>query len=407
MQQATSFEISVGTKPRNAVIAGFLGWTLDSFDFFILTFVIGDVATTFGKSRPDIALTISLALVTRPIGAAIFGLMADRMGRRFPMILNVLLYSVLSAASGLAPNYRIFLILRMLFGIALGGQWGVGASLALESVPAKWRGVVSGIMQGGYAMGNLLAAIAYRTVYPVFGWRSLFFLGGLPALLSLFILAGVSESPVWHEHRTNWKSYTRMALNHWRRFLYLVALMAMVALIAHGTQDMYPTFLQRSRHYTPKQTADITIISMVSAYLGSLFIGQLSERVGRRRALVIAAVCGLLLIPLWIGAPNTVLIIVGVVFMQFFVQGTGGVIPAQMNELTPGALRAFFPGLAYQTGIVCASGITYVEALLGEHFSYGLAMGLLVALIFAASIFVFALGPEEKGISFGKNADSL
>jgi len=396
------------SKPRNAVIAGFLGWTLDSFDFFILTFVIADVAATFGKTRPDIALTITLALVTRPIGAMIFGMMADRMGRRIPLILNILLYSLLSVASGLAPDFRTFLVLRMLFGVAVGGQWGVGASLALESIPAKSRGIVSGILQGGYAMGNLLAAIAYRTVYPAYGWRALFLLGGLPALLSLFIFARVNESPVWREHRTeDWRAYSRLALAHWKRFLYLVVLMATVALISHGTQDMYPTFLQQSRHFTPRQTADITIASMISACLGSLFIGYISERVGRRRALVIAAAGGLILIPLWIGAPGTGLIVTGAVAMQFFVQGTGGVIPAQFNELTPGELRGFFPGLAYQVGIVCSAGITWAEAVLGEHFSYGQAMGILVAVIFAGAIFVFALGPEKKGISFAKGPQSV
>jgi SHS family lactate transporter-like MFS transporter len=396
------------SKARNAVIAGFLGWTLDSFDFFILTFVIGDVAATFGKTRPDIALTITLALVTRPIGAMIFGMMADRMGRRIPLILNILLYSLLSVASGLAPDFRAFLTLRMLFGVALGGQWGVGASLALESVSVKSRGIVSGILQSGYAMGNLLAAIAYRTVYPAYGWRALFLLGGLPALLSLFVLARVNESPVWHEHRTqDWRAYARLALPNWKRFLYLVALMATVALISHGTQDMYPTFLQQSRHFTPQHTADITIASMISACLGSLFIGYISERVGRRRALVIAAVGGLVLVPLWIGAPDPALIVTGAVAMQFFVQGTGGVIPAQFNELTPGELRGFFPGLAYQLGIVCSSGITYAEAVLGEHFSYGQAMGILVAIIFAGAIFVFALGPEKKGASFAKEPQSV
>src|SRR5512140_1160781 len=187
---------------RNAVIAGFLGWTLDSFDFFVLTFVLSDVAKTFGRSRPAIALTITLALATRPLGAAIFGVMADRIGRRIPLMINVLSFALLSVASGLAPDYRTFLILRLLFGVAMGGQWGVGASLALESVPVQYRGVLSGLLQQGYAFGNLLAAIAYRTVYPAFGWRALFLLGGLPALLSVFIFLGVKESPVWHEHKT-------------------------------------------------------------------------------------------------------------------------------------------------------------------------------------------------------------
>ncbi len=387
---------------RNAVIAGFLGWTLDAFDFFVLTFVLGDVARTFGVSRPDIALTITAALATRPIGAALFGVMADRIGRRIPLMLNVLAFALLSVGSGLAPDYRSFLALRLLFGVAMGGQWGVGASLALESVPVRWRGILSGLLQQGYTMGNLLAAVAFRFVYPAYGWRALFLLGGLPALLSLFIFTNVKESPVWHQHKTDWATYFRSAASHWPRFLYFVLLMTVIALMAHGTQDMYPTFLQRERLYTPQQTADITILAMLGACLGGLAIGWLSDHVGRRRAMMIAALGGLLIVPLWIAAPTTALIIVGVCLMQFFVQGAAGVIPAHMNELTPGHLRGFFPGLAYQFGVLCASSITYFEALLGEHFTYAQAMGLLVAAILLTGAIVFAVGPENKGVSFGR-----
>jgi MFS transporter, SHS family, lactate transporter len=387
---------------KYAVIAGFLGWTFDAFDFFILTFVLSDVAKTFHRSRPDIALTITLALVMRPVGAIVFGIMADRLGRRLPLMLNVLLYAVISVLSGLAPNYRTFLILRMLFGVALGGQWGVGASLALESVSSKWRGLFSGLLQEGYTLGNLLAAVAFRSVYPHYGWRALFYLGGVPALLSLFIFSKVKESPVWKEHRTDWRTYRSSALQHWRRFLYFVLLMAMVAFIAHGTQDMYPTFLQHSRMYSARVTADITIISMVGALLGGLAFGLLSDRLGRKRTMVTTALGGLVVVPLWIAAPNLALIVVGVFMMQFFVQGAAGIIPAHMNELTPGHLRGFFPGLAYQIGVLCASSITYFEAVLGEHLSYARAMGTLAAIALLLGAIVFANGPENKGVSFAK-----
>src|SRR3984885_6208290 len=220
---------------RNAVLAGFLGWTLDAFDFFILTFVIEDVARAFGRTRPDIALTITLALATRPIGAIIFGIMADRLGRRLPLMINVVFYAIVSVLSGLAPSYQVFLVLRMLFGVGMGGEWGVGASLALESASPRLRGLLSGLLQEGYALGSLLAALAFRLVYPYFntlypgnGWRLMFFLGGLPALLSLFIRARVKESDAWQEHRTDWASYRRSLPVHWRRFLYLVLLMTMM-----------------------------------------------------------------------------------------------------------------------------------------------------------------------------------
>ena len=388
---------------RNAVIAGFLGWTLDAFDFFVLTFVLSDVAQTFGRSRPDIALTITLALATRPIGAVIFGVMADRIGRKIPLMLNVLSFAFLSVASGLAPDYRAFLILRLLFGVAMGGQWGVGASLALESVPARLRGVLSGLLQQGYAAGNLLAAVAFRTIYPAYGWRAMFIAGGLPALLSIFIFFGVKESPVWHEHRTGWRHYGASALQHWPRFLYLTMLMALVAMIAHGTQDMYPTFLQRTRGFTVQQTADITILGTIAACIGGVVFGWFSDRIGRRRTMVLAASLGLVTVPLWIAAPTTALIVLGVCLMQAWVQGGAAVVPAHFNELTPGHLRGFFPGLAYQLGVLVAASITYIEALLGEHFTYVQAMGVLVAGIYLVGAIVFAIGPENKGVSFAKS----
>jgi len=390
---------------RNALLAGFLGWTLDAFDFFILVMVLDAVAKDFGRSRPEIALTLTASLAMRPVGAFLFGIMADRWGRRLPLMLDLIFYSVIEVLSGLAPNYTAFLILRLLFGIGMGGEWGVGASLAMESVPARWRGVLSGLLQEGYALGYLLAAIAYFTIFPDYGWRALFFLGGLPALLSLFVRARVKESAAWHEHRSaDWASYRRAILNNWRLFLYLVLLMAMMNLISHGTQDMYPTFLQQQRHFTPQQTATITIVSMVGAIAGGLLFGLLSDRTGRRRSMVTAALCGVAVVPLWVFAPSTPLIVLGAFLMQFMVQGAWGVIPAHINELSPGSVRGFFPGFAYQLGVLAASSITYIEALLGEHFTYAAAMGILAVAMLLVGALVIAAGPEAKAISFGKAA---
>jgi MFS transporter, SHS family, lactate transporter len=394
---------------RNAVLAGFLGWTLDAFDFFVLTFVIDDVARAFGRTRPEIFLTITLALATRPIGAAIFGMMADRFGRRLPLMLNVIFYAVISVLSGLAPSYRVFLVLRMLFGIGMGGEWGVGASLALESVSAKWRGLFSGLLQEGYAIGNLLAALAFRVAYvplheshPENAWRFMFFLGGLPALLSLFIRARVKEPAAWREQRTDWPTYRRSLLKHWPRFLYVVLLMAMMNFMSHGTQDLYPTFLQQQRLYSPERTANITMASMVGAVLGGLCFGYASDRRGRRIAMATAAVGALLTVPLWIAAPSAAWIVVGVFLMQFFVQGAWGVIPAHINELSPGHLRGVFPGLAYQLGVLIASSITWIEALLGEHFTYAQSMGVLAAAVMIGVTVVTLLGPENHRVPFRK-----
>jgi len=387
---------------RNALAAGFLGWTLDAFDFFVLAFVLGPVAKDFGVSLPEVALALAASLATRPLGAIIFGLMADRYGRRLPLMIDILFYSGVEVLSGLAPSYRIFLILRLLYGIGMGGEWGVGASLAMESVPVKWRGLLSGLLQEGYALGYLLAAGAYYLLFPHWGWRAMFFIGGLPALLTLFIRAKVREPQAWHESRTDWHNYGGSMLRHWRLFLYLVLLMTMMNFMSHGTQDLYPTFLQRQRHYTPRATAVITAISMVGAVGGGLVFGLYSDRRGRRRAMVMAALLAAALTPVWILAPTLSLLVLGAFLMQFMVQGAWGVIPAHINELSPSSMRGFFPGFAYQLGVLCASSIGYVEASLGEHFSYTQSMGILAATVLLVGAAVIALGPEAHAVSFGK-----
>lgn len=388
---------------RNAVLAGFLGWMLDAFDFFVLTYVINDVAKAFGRDRPAIALTLTLAMMMRPLGAIIFGLMADRYGRRLPLMINVCLFALISVLSGLAPNYTTFLVLRMIFGAAMGGEWGVGASLALESAPAKWRGVLSGLLQEGYAAGNLLAAIAYRTVYPHFGWRAMFFVGGLPALLAVFIRFRVKESPAWHEHKTDWPTYKKALFSHSRLFGYLVVLMTSMMFVSHGTQDLYPTFLQQQRHYLPKETADIAMLTMVGAIVGGIFFGYVSDRIGRKKTMVSAMILCLVSIPLWVYAPTTPLLIAGGVLMQFGVQGAWGIVPAHLNELAPGMLRGFFPGFAYQLGAMFSASISYIEALVGEHFSYAQAMSIIAAGALILSAIMIAVGPEKHGVSFRKD----
>src|SRR2546423_5254362 len=291
------------TNQRNAVLAGFLGWTLDALDFFLLTLVIDDVAKSFGRTRPDIAFTLTVTLAMRPLGAIIFGIMADRLGRRLPLMINVIFYAVISVLSGLAPSYQVFLLLRMLFGVGMGGEWGVGASLALESASPRLRGLLSGLLQEGYALGSLLAALAFRLLYPTFntwypgnGWRLMFFLGGLPALLSLFIRARVKESDAWHEHKTDWTTYRRSLPQYWRRFAYLVLLMTMMNFMSHGTQDMYPTLLG-TIGYAKSRIADVTMLSGIGAILGGLAFGYYSDRSGRRRAMLTATVCGLVGVP--------------------------------------------------------------------------------------------------------------
>jgi len=395
----------------NAVVASFLGWTFDAFDFFVLTFLITDIARTFGESRPNVAFALTLTLAMRPFGALIFGMMADRYGRRLPMTINIVFYALMSALSGLAQTFTTFLVLRALFGVGMGGQWGVGASLVLESVSPRWRGVLSGLLHQGYSLGNLLAALAFLTVYPRmaatnpdYAWRVMFFLGGLPALLSIFVLRRVKESEAWREHRTDWRTYVRSMPSVWRRFLYLVLLLTMMGFISHGTQDLYPTFLQQQRHFAPNHVAETTMLSMVGAIIGGLVIGYCSDRFGRRRAMIGAAFGALVVVPLWIAAPTSALIVLGGFLMQFFVQGAWGVIPAHMNELSPANLRGFLPGFAYQIGMVCAGIAPYVETVMGEHCSYAQSMGYLAGAALVLGMIVIGLGPEAHGINFRKSA---
>jgi SHS family lactate transporter-like MFS transporter len=391
---------------RNALVAGFLGWTLDAFDYFILTYVLAQVAAEFHKSIAEMTLTITASLMMRPVGALLFGLMADRWGRRLPLMIDVLFYSVVEVLSGFAPSYGVFLALRLLYGIGMGGEWGVGASLAMESVPAKWRGILSGVLQEGYALGNLMAAVAFWTIFPHWGWRPMFFLGGVPALLTLFIRARVKESEAWKAEaaaRKGWREYFSSVAANWKRFLYLVALMAMMNFMSHGTQDLFPTFLQRQLHFAPRATSIVSVVANVGAITGGILVGLWSDRFGRRRAMVSSVLLALLLIPVWIFSPPVVVLMsFGAFLMQFMVQGAWGVIPAHINELSPGPLRGFFPGFAYQVGVLIASSAPPIEARLAEHFTYALSMGMFAAAACAVGALVIAFGPEAHRISFGR-----
>ncbi len=328
---------------RSALFAGYLGWTLDAFDFFLVVLTLTAIGKEFGKSRPEMALTLTATLAFRPIGAFVFGLIADRYGRRLPLMLDLVFYSVIEVLSGFAPNYTTFIILRALFGIGMGAEWGVGASLAMEKVPPRLRGLLSGFLQEGYAAGYLLAALAYYFFFPMWGWRPLFFLGGLPALLAFYVRFNVKESEVWEESKhKDWGELGRAVVSHWKLFLYIVALMTMMNFVSHGTQDLYPTFLETEHHLKPTQQAIVTSISMVGAIIGGAVFGLISDRIGRRKSIVIALVLAIFMIPLWAYAPGMGLLILGAFLMQFMVQGAWGVIPAHLSEARA-EQRARFP----------------------------------------------------------------
>ncbi|HTL54258.1 MAG TPA: MFS transporter [Candidatus Limnocylindrales bacterium] len=388
----------------NALIASFLGWALDAFDFFVLVMALPAIAKDFHTEIRAIAGTIAVTLAFRPVGAFIFGLLADRYGRRLPLMINLVFYSIIEVLSGLATSYSTFLVLRALFGIGMGGEWGVGASLVMEKVPPRWRGVLSGLLQEGYAVGYLLAACCYFTVFPTWGWRPMFFIGGLPALLALFVRYRVKESAVWQKTRhENWSGLGRAIISNWKLFFYLTALMMMMNFSSHGTQDMYPTFLKEQRGFTPKQVAILAIIYNVGALLGGLLFGRISDWLGRRRSMSLALLLAIAVIPLWAHAPNTALLGCGAFLMQFMVQGAWGIIPAHISELSPDDVRGFLPGFAYQCGVLLAGSVAYLEAVLASHLNYATAMAITALSIFILAVLVISVGPERRGVCFGAN----
>ncbi|HEX3878447.1 MAG TPA: MFS transporter [Bryobacteraceae bacterium] len=387
---------------KAALLAGYLGWTLDAFDYFLVVMCLTAIGREFHKSDEQIAIATWVTLGFRPVGAFLFGLLADRYGRRLPLMIDLVFYSILEVLSGLAPDFTTFLILRALFGVGMGGEWGVGASLALEKAPPKWRGLLSGFLQQGYAMGFLLASVAYNFIFPKYGWRPLFLIGGIPALLAVFVRMRVKESEVWERHKpASWKELRGAIFAQWKLLFYLMIFMMAMNLASHGTQDMYPTFLLRQRGFTVSERSFATGISMVGAILGGTFFGLMSDRYGRRRSIIVALAFAIAAIPLWAYSKPMALVVSGAFLIQFMVQGAWGVVPAHLTELSPDSIRGFLPGFGYQMGVLLASPVNYVEAAVASHTSYATAMSVMAALFFAMGIIAAALGKEKRGVGFG------
>lgn len=386
-----------------ALLAGYLGWTLDAFDYFLVVFCLTAIGRDFHQSDAAMALSLTITLAFRPVGAFIFGLLADRYGRRLPLMLDLIFYSIVEVLSGLAPNYTTFMVLRALFGIGMGGEWGVGSTLAMEKVPPRLRGVLSGFLQQGYATGNLLAAGVYFFLFDKVGWRPLFFIGGFPALLALFVRTRVKESEVWRRTRhESWGHLFRALLSQWRLFAFLVVLMTTMNFASHGTQDMYPTFLQRQWNFSAKARAVLTAVSSVGAIIGGTLFGLFSDRSGRRRAIITALFAAVVMIPVWAFAPSMGLLVLGAFLMQFMVQGAWGVIPAHLAELSPDALRGFLPGFGYQCGVLIAGSVAYIEAIFAAHTSYSVAMASTAATVFILAAIAGIFSPERRGAKFGE-----
>lgn len=385
---------------------------LDAFDFFLVVLVLSHLATDFRRTVAQMAFSITVTLMLRPVGALIFGIMADRYGRRLPLMIDIAFYSLIELATAFSPNFGVFIFLRALYGIGMGGEWGIGSALAMEALPPQSRGFFSGVLQEGYAAGYLLAAAVYGLAFPLVGWRGLFIIGALPALLVFFIRAHVPESEIWRRGmaqklHTGFRGLWNAMRRHAWLFVYAIVLMASFNFMSHGTQDLYPTFLQKQRGFSTSTTSIVTIIMNVGAIFGGVIFGYWSQRFGRRRSIVLAAVLGIFAIPLWVHAPTTATLAGAAFLMQFMVQGAWGIIPAHLNELSPAFVRGTFPGFTYQMGNLLAAGAAQIEASFAEKFplasggnDYAHALSIIALIVFVAVIVFSVIGREAREADF-------
>ncbi len=389
-------------RQRNVVIAAYLGWTLDAFDFFLMVFMFKDIAADLHSSMQVVSTAVLLTLGMRPLGAFLFGRLADRFGRKPTLVWNILAYSLLEMASGFAPTMGSLLLVRALFGIAMGGEWGVGSALTMESIPASARGAVSGLLQVGYPSGYFLASLAVYLFYDRLGWRYMFVLGVVPAVLVFFIRRGIDESPAWQERQALPRASMLTVLErNFKLAVYAVVLMTAFNFFSHGSQDAYPTFLKVQHHFDTRLTSLLTAIANIGAICGGLLFGSLSERIGRRRAIIIASLIALPALPFWAFGSTPVILGAGAFLMQLSVQGAWGVIPAHLNELSPPAIRGTFPGFVYQLGNLLAAVNLNLQVHIAEsrNNDYGLALSIVVGTVAVAIIVMAALGPERRGVS--------
>jgi len=389
------------SRQRNAAIASFLSWTLDAFDFFILVFLLSDIATAFQVDIKEVTLAILLTLAVRPIGALVFGRAAEKYGRKPVLMVNIACFSIFELCTAAAPSLTIFLILRVIYGIAMGGVWGVASSLAMETIPDRSRGMMSGIFQAGYPFGYLLAAVVYGLFSELVGWRGMFVIGAVPVFLLPFIWFKVQESPVWLAARERKESTALLPVlkSHWKLCVYLVVLMAAFNFFSHGTQDLYPSFLKVQHGFDAHTVSLIAISYTIASIIGGIFFGTLSEKIGRKKAIIIAALLSLPVIPLWAFSSGTWTIGLGAFLMQFMVQGAWGVIPSYLTELVPANTRAVLPGFVYQLGNLLASVNATLQASIAESHghNYGLAMAIVAGTVAIVISVLVAFGRDTRG----------
>jgi SHS family lactate transporter-like MFS transporter len=394
---------SLEPSQRSAIWASYLGWTLDAFDFFLMVFMLKTIAAEFGTDVKAVSQAIFLTLAARPLGAFLFGWLAEHFGRRPVLMADIILFSIFEFASGFAPSLTSLLVLRFLFGVGMGGEWGLGASLVMESIPARLRGPVSGLLQSGYPSGYFVASLVYFLLFDTIGWRGMFMVGVAPALLVLLIRIHVKESPVFEARRGKGRPNPIGELvKHWKIALYLVVLMTAFNFFSHGTQDLYPTFLQKQHHFDTHTTGILAAVMNVGAIVGGIGFGIWSERLGRRRTIIVASLLALPIIPLFAFSTTAVMLAIGGFLMQVAVQGAWGIVPVHLNELSPPLARSLFPGFAYQLGNLIASKNAPIQAGIAESRgdNYALALALVCGITAVIIAIWTALGPERKDADF-------
>jgi len=375
-----------------------------------MIFLITDLAATFHVGVTAVTWAVTATLVLRVVGAALFGRLADRLGRKPILIVNVLAFSAVELATGFSPTLTVFLILRALFGIAMGGQWGVAASLTMESIPAHWRGWASGLLQSGYSIGYLLAGVYYGFAHDLLGWRGMFIVAVVPALFVVALASTLPESPVWQQqHLKKQPGLTAVVRANWKLFLYAMILMFAAAVMSHGTQDLYPVMLRVQHKLSVHQVATISTIYNIGGLLGCLCGGMLSQKIGRRWQLVLASAAMLVLMPFWGLCSGVVAVTVTAFFMQFLVQCSFGVMPAHLNEMSPSAVRGTFPGFALQFGNMLAAGNATVQSMLADslHKNYGVALSLVAGLGAIAFCLLAYFGPDARNAKMGDEATPI
>lgn len=401
---------STDSVPRGwqlAVASGVLGWVLDAYDFFVVVFLFDALSANFHVKKAAVVYTLTLTLAMRPLGAFAFGALTDRFGRKMPLIACVLYFSTVTVLSGLAPSFTVFAIMRALYGFGMGGYWGIGASYAMECAPIRLRGPLSGLMQSGYPLGYLIAAIAMQTVTPHWGWRSVFFLGVPVALLVVVLTWFAPESEAWHVQRaSSLRIILRSLVSHAGIFFYLLVFMSVMLCLSHGTQDLYPDFLRSLGGIAERTIAGmkmiygIPILYNIAAVVSALFFGFLSEKIGRRYAIMLSLLLSLVSIPAWAFGGTVLALVLGSCVMQAGAQGAFGIIPAHMNELSPASVRGLFPGFVYQLGVLVASPATILELKLRDRFGYPWALTVFEGSVILVLLFLIYFGPEALGKSF-------